>query len=169
VAWAGGAEVATAAKTAVSVRFGVGKVNGVGEAAPGNVHEPTNPAARLRAIRVRRFGIPASDPTQADSVARFKPEPGEREVYEPRGGAGGSRTHTRSPSEDFKSPASAYSATAPLGYCISGGRPVKPNDVTGVSGCLLHAAVYRAPMTCSEECGDALNIAQEMDAKTPVL
>ena len=28
-------------------------------------------------------------------------------------GAGGSRTHTRSPSGDFKSPASASSATAP--------------------------------------------------------
>ena len=41
------------------------------------------------------------------------------------GGAGGSRTHKKLPPEDFKSPASANSATAPHKYCNRGVDNVK--------------------------------------------
>jgi hypothetical protein len=45
-------------------------------------------------------------------------------------GAGGSRTHTLSRAEDFKSPASAISATAPnCCYCSRTGRSVKVSFV----------------------------------------
>jgi hypothetical protein len=42
----GSVSVGVAAKIAVWVRFGVGKVNGVGEAAPGSVH-PANSSSVL--------------------------------------------------------------------------------------------------------------------------
>src|SRR4030065_317756 len=51
----GGTAVATEAKTAVSVRFGVGNVNGVGEAAPGKGRAPISPAPR-GSVKVAMWG-----------------------------------------------------------------------------------------------------------------
>src|SRR3990170_2832811 len=127
----GGTAVATEAKTAVSVRFGVGNVKGVGDAAPGRVQAPISPAPSVSVIRVRRFGISASDRARGAYRGRSTLKPARRAATEPRGGAGGSRTHTRLPSEDFKSPASAHSATAPGRYCISGGKCVKRRRTRG--------------------------------------
>ncbi len=69
-----GVGVSVGAKIAVSVRFGVGKVNGVGEAAPGNVHAAAARTNKRRG-RYRLCGpIFASDPgkhTGADSGPRW--------------------------------------------------------------------------------------------------
>ena len=96
----GGVLVSAGAKIAVRVIFGVGKVKGVGEAGAGSVQAARALANKNMASNRVRRSIRSSNPVYKANKKIISR-------------AGGSRTHTRSPSEDFKSSASANSATAP--------------------------------------------------------